>query len=143
MTKYRSARLVLTVQAHLDAPPGQVANTAYVYGAEVDPDNSNNHAITYTKIDASSAPVWIKIPRRLILRKSIPRWFNPSVNFFDFFMPLAFYIFFDVTVSLHEKLVPTLVSQPRMAIKADCSHKSPLSHRSSHFAHPDLAETAA
>ncbi|MEI6103617.1 MAG: Ig-like domain-containing protein [Methanothrix sp.] len=57
LTKYHSARLVLTVQVHLDAPPGQVSNTAYVYGAEVDPDNSNNHAITYTKIDASEAPV--------------------------------------------------------------------------------------
>jgi hypothetical protein len=56
LTKYHSARLVLTVQVYLDAPPGQVSNTAYVYGAEVDPDNSNNHAITYTKIDASSAP---------------------------------------------------------------------------------------
>jgi len=55
LTKYHSARLVLTVQVHLDAPPGQVSNTAYVYGGEVDPDNSNNHAITYTKIDASSA----------------------------------------------------------------------------------------
>jgi uncharacterized repeat protein (TIGR01451 family) len=57
LTKYHSARLVLTVQVHLDAPPGQVSNTAYVYGAEVDPDNSNNHAITYTKIDASDAPM--------------------------------------------------------------------------------------
>ncbi len=57
LTKYRSARLVLNVQALLDTPPGQIANTAYVYGAEMDPDNSNNHVITYTKIDASSAPV--------------------------------------------------------------------------------------
>ncbi|MCK9566705.1 MAG: Ig-like domain-containing protein [Methanothrix sp.] len=55
LTKYRSARLVLTVQALPDAPPGQVANTAYVYGAEVDPDNSNNHAIIYTKIEPSEA----------------------------------------------------------------------------------------
>ncbi|MDQ1262193.1 MAG: hypothetical protein QG575_1374 [Euryarchaeota archaeon] len=57
LTKYHSARLVLNVQALLDAPPGQIANTAYVYGAEMDQDNSNNHVITYTKIDASSAPV--------------------------------------------------------------------------------------
>lgn len=58
LTKYRSARLVLTVQALLEAPPGKIANTAYVYGAEVDPDNSNNYATIYTKIDVSEAPVW-------------------------------------------------------------------------------------
>ena len=57
LTKYRSARLVLTVQALLDAPPGLIANTAYVYGAEVDQDNSNNYATIYTKIDVSEAPV--------------------------------------------------------------------------------------
>ncbi|MFZ2472489.1 MAG: Ig-like domain-containing protein [Methanothrix sp.] len=57
LAKYRSARLVLTVQALLDAPPGQISNTAYVYGAEVDPDNSNNHAIAYTKIDVSEASI--------------------------------------------------------------------------------------
>ncbi len=57
LTKYHSARLVLNVQALLDAPPGQIANTAYVYGAERDPDNSNNHAITYTRIEESWAPV--------------------------------------------------------------------------------------
>ena len=51
MTKYRSARLVLTVQAPFDPAPGQISNTAYVYGAEVDPDNSNNHVTTYTRID--------------------------------------------------------------------------------------------
>ena len=57
LTKYRSARLVLTVQVRPDAQPGQVANTAYVYGAEMDPDNSNNHVIMYTKIEKSWAPV--------------------------------------------------------------------------------------
>ena len=50
LTKYRSARLVLTVQAPYDPAPGQISNTAYVYGAEVDPDNSNNHVTTYTRI---------------------------------------------------------------------------------------------
>jgi len=50
LTKYRSARLVLTVQAPSDPAPGQISNTAYVYGAEVDPDNSNNHVTTYTRI---------------------------------------------------------------------------------------------
>ena len=57
LTKYSSARLVLTVQVLPDAKPGQVANTAYVYGAEMDPDNSNNHVIAYTKIEESWAPV--------------------------------------------------------------------------------------
>ncbi|MHB8118413.1 MAG: Ig-like domain-containing protein [Methanothrix sp.] len=57
LTKYRSAKLVLTVQTPSEAAPGQIANTAYVYGAELDPDNSNNHAITYTKIRASAAPI--------------------------------------------------------------------------------------
>jgi uncharacterized repeat protein (TIGR01451 family) len=57
LTKYRSARLVLTVQAPSDPSPGQISNTAYVYGAEVDPDNSNNHVVTYTKIEARAAPV--------------------------------------------------------------------------------------
>jgi uncharacterized repeat protein (TIGR01451 family) len=57
LTKYRSAKLVLTVQTPSEAAPGQIANTAYVYGAELDPDNSNNHAITYTKIKARAAPV--------------------------------------------------------------------------------------
>jgi hypothetical protein len=50
LTKYRSARLVLTVQAPFEAAPGQIANTAYVYGAQVDQDNSNNHATIYTRI---------------------------------------------------------------------------------------------
>jgi uncharacterized repeat protein (TIGR01451 family) len=51
LTKYHSARLVLTVKVLPDAKPGQVANTAYVFGAQMDPDNSNNHATVYTKIE--------------------------------------------------------------------------------------------
>jgi uncharacterized repeat protein (TIGR01451 family) len=54
LTKYRSARLVLTVQAPYDPAPGQISNTAYVYGAEVDPDNSNNHVATYTRIEVGN-----------------------------------------------------------------------------------------
>jgi uncharacterized repeat protein (TIGR01451 family) len=57
LIKYRSARLVITVQVRPDAHPGQVANTAYVYGAEKDQDNSNNHVTMYTKIEDSSAAV--------------------------------------------------------------------------------------
>ena len=52
LTEYRSAKLVLTVQTPSEAAFGQIANTAYVYGAELDPDNSNNHATTYTTIRA-------------------------------------------------------------------------------------------
>jgi len=55
LTKYHSARLILNVQALQDAPLGQIANTAYVYGAEMDPDNSNNHVTMYTKIEANPA----------------------------------------------------------------------------------------
>ena len=54
LTKYRSAKLVLTVQTPSEAAFGQIANTAYVYGTELDPDNSNNHATTYTKIRADN-----------------------------------------------------------------------------------------
>jgi len=57
LTKYRSAKLVLTVKTPSEAVMGQIANTAYVYGGELDPDNSNNHAVTYTKIKARVAPV--------------------------------------------------------------------------------------
>jgi uncharacterized repeat protein (TIGR01451 family) len=56
LTKYRSAKLVLTVKTPAEASTGQIANTAYVYGAEYDPDNSNNHAVTYTKIEARASP---------------------------------------------------------------------------------------
>jgi len=45
---------VLTVQAPYDPAPGQISNTAYVYGAEVDPDNSNNHVTTYTRIEVGN-----------------------------------------------------------------------------------------
>ncbi len=51
LTKYQSARLVLTVKVLPDAKPGQVANTAYVFGDQVDPDNSNNYATVYTRIE--------------------------------------------------------------------------------------------
>ncbi len=54
LTKYRSAKLVLTVQAPSEDVPGQLANTAYVYGAELDPDNSNNHFTAYTRIRSIS-----------------------------------------------------------------------------------------
>lgn len=54
LTKYRSAKLVLTVQAPSEDVPGQIANTAYTYGAELDPDNSNNHVTAYTRIRSTS-----------------------------------------------------------------------------------------
>jgi uncharacterized repeat protein (TIGR01451 family) len=54
MTKYRSAKLVITVQTPAEVPPGQIANTAYVFGAELDPDNSNNHATIYTRLTAGN-----------------------------------------------------------------------------------------
>lgn len=54
LTKYRSAKLVLTVQAPSDPAPGQIPNTAYVYGNEYDPDNSNNHVTTYTRLLAGN-----------------------------------------------------------------------------------------
>jgi len=52
LTKYRSAKLVLTTRAPLKATAGQIYNTAYAYSAQYDPDNSNNHATTYTRINA-------------------------------------------------------------------------------------------
>jgi len=55
LTEYRSAKLVLTVTAPAEASAGQIYNIAYVSGAQYDPDNSNNHAITYTKIRARNA----------------------------------------------------------------------------------------
>jgi uncharacterized repeat protein (TIGR01451 family) len=54
LEKYRSANLVITVKTSSDVPPGQISNTAYVYGAEVDPDNSNNYATTYTRLKAGN-----------------------------------------------------------------------------------------
>ena len=59
MAKYSSAKLVITVQTPAKVPPGQkIANSAYVFGAEVDPDNYNNHVTIYTTLtersDASS-----------------------------------------------------------------------------------------
>jgi uncharacterized repeat protein (TIGR01451 family) len=50
LTKYRSAKLVITARVPIDAQPGQIANEAEVAGSERDPNNSNNYAITYTKI---------------------------------------------------------------------------------------------
>jgi uncharacterized repeat protein (TIGR01451 family) len=50
LAKYRSAKLVITVQTDSEVGPAQISNTAYVYGAEYDPDNSNNHATTYAKL---------------------------------------------------------------------------------------------
>ncbi len=50
LTKYQSARLVITVNVPPNTAPGQITNTADVGGAETDPDDSNNHATTITKI---------------------------------------------------------------------------------------------
>ncbi|VVB72595.1 Uncharacterised protein [uncultured archaeon] len=52
LVKYRSAKLVLTVRAPSKAPTEQISNTAYVYGSEYDPDNSNNHVTDYVRIKA-------------------------------------------------------------------------------------------
>jgi len=54
LEKYRSAKLVITVRTPSTVPPGQISNTAYVYGGELDPDNSNNHATTYTRLRAGN-----------------------------------------------------------------------------------------
>jgi hypothetical protein len=50
IAKYRSAKLVITVKVPKDAQSGQIINEAEVFGDERDPNNSNNYAITYTKI---------------------------------------------------------------------------------------------
>ncbi|MCX6672777.1 MAG: Ig-like domain-containing protein [Methanothrix sp.] len=55
LTKYRSAKLVLTMRTPSKATAGQIYNTAYVYGAQYDPDNSNNHVTAYTRINARGA----------------------------------------------------------------------------------------
>jgi uncharacterized repeat protein (TIGR01451 family) len=55
IAKYRRAKLVLTTRAPLKATAGPIYNTAYVYGAQYDPDNSNNHATTCTRINAKAA----------------------------------------------------------------------------------------
>jgi len=57
LTKYLSARLVLTVKAPSVVTAGQIYNTAYVYGAQYDPDNSNNYVTTFTTIKARAAEV--------------------------------------------------------------------------------------
>ncbi len=54
LEKYRSAKLVITVRTPSTVPPGQISNTAYVYGGELDPDNSNNYATTYTRLRAGN-----------------------------------------------------------------------------------------
>jgi uncharacterized repeat protein (TIGR01451 family) len=53
ITKYRSAKLVITVKVPIDAQSGQITNEAEVAGSESDPNNSNNYAINYAKIRAS------------------------------------------------------------------------------------------
>jgi uncharacterized repeat protein (TIGR01451 family) len=53
ITKYRSAKLVITVKVPIDAQSGQIINEAEVAGSESDPNNSNNYAINYAKIRAS------------------------------------------------------------------------------------------
>jgi uncharacterized repeat protein (TIGR01451 family) len=53
VTKYRSAKLVITVKVPIDAQSGQIINEAEVAGSESDPNNSNNYAINYAKIRAS------------------------------------------------------------------------------------------
>jgi uncharacterized repeat protein (TIGR01451 family) len=55
LTKYRSAKLVLTARAPSKVTAGPIYNTAYVYSAQYDPDNSNNHATTYTTLRARTA----------------------------------------------------------------------------------------
>jgi|GEM_PF-1004267 len=55
MAKYSSANLVITVRAPVQPLAGQIYNTAYVYGSQTDPDNSNNHATTYIKIKSKGA----------------------------------------------------------------------------------------
>jgi uncharacterized repeat protein (TIGR01451 family) len=54
LAKYSSAKLVITVQAQAEVPPKQIANSAYVFGAEKDPDNSNNHATIYITLTEHS-----------------------------------------------------------------------------------------
>jgi uncharacterized repeat protein (TIGR01451 family) len=55
LAKYRSAKLVITARAPSKVTAGAIYNTAYVYGAQYDPDNSNNHATTYTTLRAKPA----------------------------------------------------------------------------------------
>ncbi len=55
LAKYNSANLVLTVRAPGTPVAGMIYNTAYVFGSQNDPDNSNNHATTYIKIKSKNA----------------------------------------------------------------------------------------
>jgi uncharacterized repeat protein (TIGR01451 family) len=55
LAKYHSAKLVLTTEAQPETLVGHIYNTAYVYGAQYDPDNSNNHATECIKLIASEA----------------------------------------------------------------------------------------
>jgi uncharacterized repeat protein (TIGR01451 family) len=50
MAIYSSAKLVITVQTPAEVPPKQIANSAYVFGVERDPNNYNNHATIYTTL---------------------------------------------------------------------------------------------
>jgi uncharacterized repeat protein (TIGR01451 family) len=55
LEKYHSAKLVLNVQAPEKVSVGLIPNTAYVFGNEYDPDNSNNHATAYIKLKSENA----------------------------------------------------------------------------------------
>jgi len=55
LAKYGSANLVITVKAPSQVPAGRIYNTAYVYGSQNDPDNSNNYATTYIQIKTRGA----------------------------------------------------------------------------------------
>ena len=57
LAKYRSAKVVLNVQVPALALPGKIPNTAYVYGNEYDPDNSNNHDTAYIQVRADNLTV--------------------------------------------------------------------------------------
>jgi uncharacterized repeat protein (TIGR01451 family) len=55
IAKYGSAKLVITVQTPAKMPPERkITNSAYVFGAEVDPNNYNNHVTIYTTLTESN-----------------------------------------------------------------------------------------
>jgi uncharacterized repeat protein (TIGR01451 family) len=57
LTKYRSAKIVLTVQVPAVAVSEKIPNTAYVFGNEYDPDNSNNHDTAYIQVRADNSTI--------------------------------------------------------------------------------------
>ena len=57
LAKYRSAKMVLNVQVPALAVPGKIPNTAYVFGNEYDPDNSNNHDTAYIQVMADNLTI--------------------------------------------------------------------------------------